>query len=579
VDIISCFAGIEGFGYGAERAGFRVVAQIENDPKCRRVLRHHYPDALLLGDIREVDPAELPHADVVCGGFPCQDLSVAGRRAGLAGERSGLFFEFMRLVADIRPDWVVIENVPGLLSSNGGRDMAVVLDSLEDLGYILDCDILDAQNFGVAQRRRRVFLVCQHVESLLSQRTTSSAQTIAQCLVEILLSILVEARRQSPIAPIGLGLESKFSADGLRRRIKLFGIAQEERWPTLLENLGAERLRFPNEPELLAWVPGEGGTATNQTRMGARCESMCGTATGKWLDEWNTERSWRSILGAVSTVARSFTTLTATSSITESAIYSFAQMLLSINTFIGLSSESSPAFWNAALSASIAYQEVTSYARQSSSNLFAGLDWICAWGDLLQQTLQLRESFAGSRSRTAAAKVLFEPESCAGDSPPSRSAGAGVAGGVNHCFKSSGGFKGDTTHETYLPEVCGSLTGGNGARGWKMNAENAENAADGQLVVAIEPAVFNWQTGGKGFLGYGDKPTALSTNQTPAVLEPRAVRRLTPTECLRLQGFPDDWLDLDPPLADGPKYRMTGNAVATVCSRWIFERIKATTAR
>jgi DNA (cytosine-5)-methyltransferase 1 len=110
-------------------------------------------------DVRDVRRKHLKSVDVVCGGFPCQDVSVAGRRAGLAGERSGLWFEFHRIIAESNPRWVVIENVPGLLSSNAGRDFAVILRGLVECGYGVAWRILDAQYFGVAQRRRRVFVV------------------------------------------------------------------------------------------------------------------------------------------------------------------------------------------------------------------------------------------------------------------------------------------------------------------------------------------------------------------------------------------------------------------------------------
>lgn len=97
--------------------------------------------------------------DLLCGGFPCQDLSVAGKRAGLAGDRSGLFFEFARIIDLVRPRWVLLENVPGLLSSQGGRDFGTVLGTLADLGYGLGWRVLDSRFFGVPQRRRRVFIV------------------------------------------------------------------------------------------------------------------------------------------------------------------------------------------------------------------------------------------------------------------------------------------------------------------------------------------------------------------------------------------------------------------------------------
>jgi DNA (cytosine-5)-methyltransferase 1 len=154
----SLFSGTGGFDLGLERAGMRVLWQVEKDEHCRRVLRRHWPDVAQHEDVCNVGP-DLAPVDLICGGFPCQDLSVAGRRAGLAGERSGLFHEFMRIVASLAPRWVLVENVPGLLSSNGGRDMGTVLGTLGQLGYWWTWRVLDSQFFGVPQRRRRVFIV------------------------------------------------------------------------------------------------------------------------------------------------------------------------------------------------------------------------------------------------------------------------------------------------------------------------------------------------------------------------------------------------------------------------------------
>ncbi len=156
---LSLFSGIGGFDLAAERAGFTTVLCAESDAHCRAVLHRHWPDVPILDDVRSVDGSIKIKADIVSGGFPCQDISVAGRRAGLAGERSGLWWEFHRILAAIRPAWVVVENVPGLLSSNGGRDMGAILGALGDLGYGYAYRVLDAQFFGVAQRRRRVFIV------------------------------------------------------------------------------------------------------------------------------------------------------------------------------------------------------------------------------------------------------------------------------------------------------------------------------------------------------------------------------------------------------------------------------------
>lgn len=155
----SLFAGIGGFDLGLERAGHETVWQVELDPKCRQVLERHFPNARRHEDVREVGSANLARVDLICGGFPCQDLSVAGRRKGLAGGRSGLWFEFHRILGELAPEWCVIENVPGLLSSHRGRDFAVLLRGLGDLGYRCAWRVLDAQYAGLAQRRKRVFVV------------------------------------------------------------------------------------------------------------------------------------------------------------------------------------------------------------------------------------------------------------------------------------------------------------------------------------------------------------------------------------------------------------------------------------
>ena len=154
----SLFSGIGGLDLGFERAGMTVAWQCEIDKAASTVLARHWPDVPNMGDVRDVGHGT-PSVDVVVGGFPCQDVSVAGRRAGLDGERSGLWHEFRRIVGDLRPRWVVVENVPGLLSSNGGRDFAVILRGLVECGYGVAWRVLDAQYFGIPQRRRRVFIV------------------------------------------------------------------------------------------------------------------------------------------------------------------------------------------------------------------------------------------------------------------------------------------------------------------------------------------------------------------------------------------------------------------------------------
>lgn len=160
----SFFAGIGGFDLAFQRAGYELVFQCEIDKFCNRILEQHWPAIPKATDIRKVDHEQIPEADVWTAGFPCQDISVArmGPRSGLKGKRSGLFYDFARLVEKVLPRTVLIENVSGLLSSHGGRDFQVVIRTLAKLGYAVGWRVFNSKNFGVPQSRQRVYIVGCH---------------------------------------------------------------------------------------------------------------------------------------------------------------------------------------------------------------------------------------------------------------------------------------------------------------------------------------------------------------------------------------------------------------------------------
>ena len=158
--VSSFFAGIGGFDLGFERAGMDVVFQCEIDPFCQRILKRHWPNVPLHDDITTLQPSAIPASDLWCAGWPCQDLSHANtERRGLAGERSGLFFALMDLVREVHPTWLVMENVPGLLSAEQGTALEAVIDTLEAHGYLggwVSCNALHA---GLPHNRDRVFFI------------------------------------------------------------------------------------------------------------------------------------------------------------------------------------------------------------------------------------------------------------------------------------------------------------------------------------------------------------------------------------------------------------------------------------
>lgn len=158
--LASFFSGIGGFDLGFERAGYQVVLQCEIDPHCQQVLKRHWPDVPLYDDICTLDPREIPDADVWSAGWPCQDISHANvQRAGLRGERSGLFFAFMDLVKAVKPKWLILENVPGLLSADGGSAFESVIDKMEEVGYLGGWTTSNTLHFGLPQDRERIIIV------------------------------------------------------------------------------------------------------------------------------------------------------------------------------------------------------------------------------------------------------------------------------------------------------------------------------------------------------------------------------------------------------------------------------------
>lgn len=158
----SLFSGIGGLDLGFERAGLRCVFQVEKDEFCRKVLRKHWPDVHQWDDVTTFTGESFERPDVIAGGFPCQDLSLAGRRGGLEGERSGLWWEFARIIRVLRPRYVVIENVPGIaipVAPGRPAPLGCVLGDLSSLGFDAEWSTVSACALGAPHMRRRLFII------------------------------------------------------------------------------------------------------------------------------------------------------------------------------------------------------------------------------------------------------------------------------------------------------------------------------------------------------------------------------------------------------------------------------------
>ncbi len=446
---VSLFAGAGGFDVGFDAAGFRCLAQVEIDKTARSVLGRHWPDVPRFADVRNFGAEQVPTCDVVVGGFPCQDVSTAGRRKGFeGGERSSLWYEMLRVIRELRPVCVVWENVPGLLTADDGRAFAHVLVGLADLGFDGGWRTVDAQFFGVPQQRRRVF-GCFARGDLGAERCA-----------EILALPEGVRRRTPPRRKKGQRVAAPLTRGSSNGGVNPPGRRQEDDTNLVVatySELGSGHATYQEAEVAGAQRAGGGGAvAANLAVFGG---GECGG---------NAPR------GAAALTAKAGT-----------------RQDFDTENFVLM-------------------QEVA-VGCQAPDGYPKGRE------DGLAYTLTAR---------------------------PQRGHGASLSVCVT------------------VP-VTHSLT-----------AEGADASEDG--TGRGTPIVFNWQSGGDCRLNAGSLPDALSVGQTPAVHVGPVVRRLTPLECERLMGWPDDHTKFRADgsvIADGPRYRLCGNGVVGTVSRWLAERL------
>jgi DNA (cytosine-5)-methyltransferase 1 len=176
----SFFAGIGGFDLAFESAGLTPLSQCEVNPFCQKVLKKQWPNVELFDDITALNFDRIPKATIWCGGFPCQDVSVARGskgRQGLKGKNSGLFYPFFKLIKSHLPEVVLLENVTGLLSSHNGQDFRVILDSFQSEGYSIAWRVMNSRFFGAPQSRARVFICATRKNPLLAMSALYEAES------------------------------------------------------------------------------------------------------------------------------------------------------------------------------------------------------------------------------------------------------------------------------------------------------------------------------------------------------------------------------------------------------------------
>ena len=465
---ISLFAGIGGFDLGMEQAGHECVAQVEWDKNAAGVLKRRWPDVPLFCDVTKVNADDLPDAEFITFGFPCQDLSVAGKREGLQGKRSGLFYESTRLIRGLLARgsglrFALAENVAGLLSADDGIALAKCIRELLDCGAgEVGWRILDSQYFGVAQRRRRVFIV--------SDFTGQSCDQVLAVTESL-------PRHPPPRRQTGQGSSSHAG-----------GSPQASSWTE----------GDPNGADVVGTLDSEcgGNKLTSQS-------AMSGHYVTQGADVYNA-------------------TLTGDTSPT-------------VTSATGISNASGP--------------KVMSFkANQSAEAHGLGIQ---------EEVSPTLEGGGGGNNKPA----VIHPQgqqvmSWCGDTTPK------AAEDVSVTLRSQQGGEGEgVAHEDKEPVA--------------FTASDRSNKAawEGEVHGSINCQV-----------------NSDSSNLQMGIRHNMIVRRLTPTECERLQGFPDHWTEereelelidnqwhatpITHPQADGPRYRQLGNAVTVNVAKWIGLRLQ-----
>lgn len=252
MNVLDLFSGIGGFSLGLERAGMRTVAFCEIDPFCRQILEKHWPDVPRYDDIRTLTADRLRSdgvaADVICGGFPCQDISSAGLKVGITGKRSGLWAEYARLICELRPRYVIVENVSALLA----RGIDRVLGDLAEIGYDAEWHCISAADLGALHSRERIWIIAyphdqgkpvgpKHDEA---RRLSALRPAHPQCWIQpIALHLARAGRQQESISwdrvwpdedsPLGMGVD-----DGIPQRLDRLGRLGNAVVPIIPEIIG-----------------------------------------------------------------------------------------------------------------------------------------------------------------------------------------------------------------------------------------------------------------------------------------------------------------------------------------------------
>ena len=526
-------------GLGWEPAFF---SEIEAFP--RSVLEHHYPNVPLHGDFTTITENQYGKIDLLVGGTPCQSFSIAGLRGGLDDERGNLALEFCKLAQRERPSWIVWENVPGVLSSSGGRDFGSILGALAELGYGLAYRVLDAQYFGVPQRRRRVFLVgyfgdYRPAAAVLFERQSLSRNTpprrearesithdVAPCIGASGRSFdrTGETRGQDPV--IATGGRERSDIDWPAEVAATLDAEYGSKWGQNNQHVNNGCTMFVPAPDTAGTLrirrPGEGGVQGDFDHIVPCVSPALNTQSGSHhAPDTKAYVVTHSLRGEGFDASED-----GTGRGTPLVPVAFHPAQDSISSDDGSTHALACGSSGGQASVAVAY---------SIMPMNSGKDYKARETDVAQPVMA-----SGPVGGNQGGDYILQPVafSC-------KDHGADCQVNVAPTMRA-------------------------------MNSVESNQNAGGQIAVAYD---MRGREGGAQFEGPHDTANirAASGGSSKSYIAGSAVRRLTPRECERLQGFPDDYTLVDhrkKPAADGPRYKALGNSMAVPVMQWIGKRIQ-----
>jgi len=503
---LSVCSGMEAASVAWHPLGFKPVAFSEIEPFPCAILSARFPNTPNYGSLTEYQswPLEPGAIDLLVGGTPCQSFSVAGLRKGLADPRGNLALTFLGLADKLKPRWIVWENVPGVLSSGGGRDFGSFLGALVELGYGFAYRVLDAQHFGVPQRRRRVFVVA----CLGDWRAPAEVLSLREGLSGYLET--GNKKRKSVAADAGAGVEAGCWWDGGQVSQTLDAVlAKGQTMP--------EKNRFP--AVLTPVVIDLGDTRTTHAVV-----QPIPIQDGREIEKHQNGMG----VGNSGDPAYTIDTTGA-----QAAAIPFRKSKRACST-----------------------TDNETWVPADASNTLNNFDL----GDT-RTTHAVVQPHIVQASELRLRGQITEKDVC-----PTLTAGA---------------KQGDTDPLAVHPicsDITGTLTVGHHSCAGHQHRMGDHSFLIGEAIT-FQPGNLRREAGADPSFTTTTTLKASAGDQTPHVATPMAVRRLTPIECERLQGFPDNWSRIswkgkpETECPDGPRYKACGNSMAVPVMRWIGERI------